>query len=37
MGNTPWVRNAFMAVSILSAPPKAKLSAHNQQLTLIDA
>ena len=37
MGNTPWVRNAFMAVSILSAPPKAKLSAHNQQLTLINA
>jgi hypothetical protein len=37
MGNTPWVRNAFMAVSILSAPPKAKLSAHNQQLSLINA
>lgn len=37
MGNTPWVRNAFMAVSILSAPQGAKLSAHNQQLSLINA
>ncbi len=37
MGNTPWVRNAFMAVSILSAPQGAKLSAHNQQLSLIHA
>lgn len=37
MGNTPWVRNAFMAVSILSAPPRAKQSAHNQQLTLLNA
>lgn len=37
MGNTPWVRNAFMAVSILSAPPRVKQAAHNQQLTLINA
>lgn len=37
LGNTPWVRNAFMAVSLLSAPPSAKLSAHNQQLPLINA
>lgn len=37
MGNTPWVRNAFMAVSILSAPPRTKQAAHNQQLTLINA
>jgi len=37
MGNTPWVRNAFMAVSILSAPRQAKLSAYNQQLSLINA
>lgn len=37
MGNTPWVRNAFMAIGLLSAPPSAKIAAFNQQLSLINA
>lgn len=35
MGNTPWVRNAFMAIGLLSAPPSAKLAAFNQQLQIV--
>lgn len=37
MGNTPWVRNAFMAIALLSAPPTAKQAAHSQQLSILNA
>jgi len=37
MGNTPWVRNAFMAIALLSAPPAAKQAAHVQQLLIPNA
>ena len=35
LGNTPWVRNGFMIVSILSAPAGFTAYAHQQQLPLI--
>lgn len=37
LGNTPWTRNSFMAISILSAPPAAKQHALHQQLKLANA
>ena len=35
IGNTPWKRDSFMAISILSAPSKAISHAHFQQLDLV--
>jgi hypothetical protein len=35
LGNTPWRRDSFMAISILSAPTGAKTHAHHQQLSLV--
>jgi hypothetical protein len=35
IGNTPWKRDSFMAISILSAPSKAISHAHFQQLNLV--
>ena len=37
LGNTPWNRNSFMAISILSAPSAAKQHAYHQQLELTHA
>lgn len=37
LGNTPWTRNSFMAISILSAPSAAKQHAYHQQLKLTHA
>lgn len=37
LGNTPWTRNSFMAISILSAPSAAKQHAYHQQLELTHA
>ena len=35
IGNTPWKRDSFMAISILSAPIRAISHAHFQQLNLV--
>lgn len=35
IGNTPWKRDSFMAISVLSAPSGAVNHAHFQQLTLV--
>ena len=35
IGNTPWKRDSFMAISILSAPSKAIRHAYFQQLDLV--
>jgi len=34
-GNTPWKRDSFLAISILSAPKSLTVHAHHQQLSLI--
>lgn len=35
IGNTPWKRDSFMAISVLSAPRRAINHAHFQQLSLV--
>lgn len=35
IGNTPWQRDSFMAISVLSAPNKVICHAHFQQLSLV--